>query len=100
KEEDVIRHQPTPCPHFGGEEVGGHEHIHMCADKLLPGRRLLTLWGRWNAAALEDIAHRLITDRVAQMGQSAGNTVIAPGAILLGHPHDESFQLLTYRRSA
>ena len=47
--------------------------------------------------ALEDVAHRLVTDGVAQVGQGADDPVIAPGAILLGHAHDQGLQLLVDR---
>src|SRR5215831_15758087 len=43
--------------------------------------------------ALEDVAHRLVADRQAQVGQRADNPVIAPGAILLGYTHDQGLQL-------
>jgi hypothetical protein len=43
--------------------------------------------------ALEDVTHRLGTDRQAQVGQGADDPVIAPGAILLSHTHDQSLQL-------
>jgi hypothetical protein len=35
--------------------------------------------------ALEDIAHRLITDPQAEVGQGSGDPVIAPGAIFPGY---------------
>ena len=43
--------------------------------------------------ALEDVPHRLGTDRQAQVGQGADDPVIAPGAILLSHAHDQRLQL-------
>jgi hypothetical protein len=44
--------------------------------------------------ALEDVAHRLRTDRQAQVGQGADDPVIAPGAILLGDADNQRFELL------
>ena len=44
--------------------------------------------------AFQDISHRLVSDRQAQVGQRADNPVIAPGAILSGHPNYESLELL------
>src|SRR5215475_2057829 len=64
----------------------------MCADKLLPGGRRLPLGSRRDAMALEDVAHRLVADRQAQVGQGADNPVTAPGAILLGYTHDQGLQ--------
>src|SRR5438309_1708945 len=65
----------------------------MSADKLVPRGRSLALGSRWEATALEDIAHRLITDVVAQMGQGTCNAIIAPAAILSGHAHYQVLEL-------
>ena len=43
--------------------------------------------------APQDIADSLITDRQAEVGQGADDPVIAPGAILLRHTHDQGLQL-------
>ena len=43
--------------------------------------------------ALEDVAHRLVADREAQVSQGADNPVIDSGAILLGHTYDQDPQL-------
>jgi hypothetical protein len=93
KEQDVIGDEPSERPDLGREEVGGHQHLQVRADKLLPGGRRLPLWSRRDAMALEDVAHRLVADRQAQVGQGADNPVIAPGAMLLGHTHDQGLQL-------
>ena len=63
KEQDIIRHKPTQRPDLSGEEVGGDQYIHMRTNKLLPRGGRLAFWRRRNTMALEDIAHRLITDR-------------------------------------
>src|SRR5438128_1985103 len=94
EKEHVIRHQPTQGPDLGGEEVGRHEDVHVCADKRLPRRSGLPFWSWRNAMALEDVAHRLSTDRQAQVGQGADDPVIAPGAILLGYANNQRFELL------
>jgi hypothetical protein len=44
---------------------------------------------------LEDIAHRLVTDLVTQLSQSASNAVVAPGRILLGYLDDSLFDILS-----
>src|SRR5215510_6730023 len=66
----------------------------MDANKFLPRGRLLALRSAWKAPALENIAHGLIADVVAQLGESAGNAVITPGTILLGHLDDQVFECL------
>src|SRR5262249_47938756 len=62
-------------------------------DELLPRGRRFTFRSRWDAMALEDVAYGLVTDRHAQVGQGADDPVIAPGAILLGHTHDQGLDL-------
>src|SRR6266851_98860 len=100
EKEHVIGHQPTPCPHLGGEEVGGYQHLHVRADKLLPRRGGLTLWRRWEAMALEDIADRLVADGVPKVGEGVDNAVIPPGTILLRQTHHQSLDLLVDRGAA
>src|SRR4029453_5509413 len=65
----------------------------MRADKLLPRRGRLALWSRWDAMPLQDVAHGLITDRIAQVRQRTDDPVIAPGAVLLGHAHHQRLKL-------
>jgi len=75
------------------EEVRRQQAIEMATDELMPGGGLLPLWRWWNAMLLEDISHALVAERVSQVGQSSHNTVIAPGAVLAGHPHHQGFDL-------
>ena len=68
EKQDVIRYQPTESPDFSGEEVGRHKDVQVGADELFPRGGGLALW-RWrDTMALEDVAHRLGTDRQAQVG--------------------------------
>jgi hypothetical protein len=64
EKQDEVRHEPTPCSHFRGEKVGGHQHVKMHADELFPRRGRLALWSRWKPASFEDVAHGLITHLV------------------------------------
>src|SRR5262249_14621185 len=91
--EHVVRHEPSQGPDLSGEEVGRYEHLHMRADKFLPRGRCFPFWRGWDAVALENVAHRLGTDRQAQVGESADNPVVAPRAILPCHAHHQSFDL-------
>src|SRR5262252_5887593 len=70
------------------------------AESRVPRGRLLAVWSTWKAPTLENIAHGLIADVVAQLGESAGNAVITPGTILLGHLHDQVFEFLGDTRSS
>ena len=47
--------------------------------------------------ALEDVAHGLVTDGVAEVGQGADDAVVAPGAIFLGHAYHQRLELLVDR---
>jgi len=49
---------------------------------------------------LEDVAHGLVTDGVAQVGEGPDDPVIAPGAILLGHTDHQVLDLLINTRTA
>src|SRR5215470_12737467 len=93
KKQHVIRHQPSCRPDLGGEEVGGDQHIHMRTDKLFPRSRLLALGGWEDAVALQNVAHRLVTNSVAQMLQGTDDPIVTPGAILLCHVDNQGFQL-------
>ena len=62
--------------------------------KFLPGRGFTTLWGCRHAAPLEDIAHGLVTDLVAQLRQGTSQTVITPAPIFLGHLDNQVFQFV------
>jgi hypothetical protein len=100
KEEDIVGHQSTPRPDLGGEKVGGHQHVHVRADKFLPRSRLLARWRWWDAMPLENVPHGLVADGIPKMGQGADDTVIAPRAVLLGHAYHEGLQLLVNLRAA
>jgi hypothetical protein len=93
EKEHVVRHQPTQGPDLGGEEVRRDQDVEMRTDELLPRGGRLPLWSRWDAVALEDIAHGLVTHGVSQVGQGSHDTVIAPGTILPRHAHDQGLQL-------
>src|SRR5262249_48246784 len=71
----------------------GHYAI---ADTHLPQAEpiFLALRGRRDGVALEDVPPPLCTDRQAQIGQSANDPVVAPGAFLLCHTHDQGLKLL------
>jgi hypothetical protein len=66
----------------------------MCANELVPGHGLFAFGGRRNPMVLEDVTHRLVTDRIAQMRQRISDTILAPGATLLGHANDQGFERL------
>jgi hypothetical protein len=92
EKQDIVRYQPTQRPDLGGEEVGGHEDGQMRADALFPRGGALTLW-RWRETmTLGDVAHCLVTHRVAQVRQGPYDAVITPRTIVLGYTHNQCFQ--------
>src|SRR6266571_8486152 len=62
-------------------------------DDLAPCHGLLALRRGWEAVTLENVAHRLIAERIAEIGQGTHDAVIAPRAVLPGHPHHQVFNL-------
>src|SRR5882762_9168477 len=60
EEQHIVGRQPFERQDFRREEVHSHQNVPVCADKVLPGDRLLSL-RRWrNAVTTQDVAHRLI----------------------------------------
>src|SRR5215467_8982286 len=55
EEKHVIRDQTFEGKDFHGEEVGPGQHLHVRANEVAPARRMLALWRRGNAMALENI---------------------------------------------
>src|SRR5882724_11220480 len=100
EKQDVVRDQPTQCPDLGGEEVGGHQHVHVRADECFPRGGGLALGCRRKTMALENVAHRLVTHSVSQVRQGPHDPVVAPGAILPRHAHHQGLQLLVDRGAA
>jgi hypothetical protein len=76
--EEERNQQPKPTPHFAGEEVGGPQHVHMHTDELAPRHGLFALRSWWDAVTFQDVADRLGTDRIAQVGQRTHDAVIPP----------------------
>src|SRR5262249_41885968 len=100
EKQDVVRDQPAQGPDLGSEEIRRHEDVHMRADELFPRGSALALW-RWrDAMALEDIAHRLVTDYQAEVSEGSDNPVRAPRTILLGHADNQGLQLWVNLRSS
>src|SRR5436309_2858304 len=61
----------------------------MGSNERRPGGRALTLGcGRYSVAS-KNVADRLITDLIPQIGQRPHNPVIAPVTVLLGHANDQ-----------
>jgi hypothetical protein len=81
------------APYLTVEEVCGPQYGEVDTDELAPGHGLLALRRGWEAVTLENVAHRLIAERIAEIGQGTHDAVIAPRAVLSGHPHHQVFNL-------
>jgi hypothetical protein len=84
---------PKSAPSLTVEEVRGPQYIKVGTDELAPCHGLLALRRGWKAVTLENVAHRLIAERIAKIGQGPHDAVIAPRAVLPGHPHHQVFNL-------
>ena len=100
KEQHVLRDEATPSENFDGEEIRAGENCHMRSDKILPGRVLAAFRRRGDAMPLEDVSDRLIRNVVTEVGQCAGNPIVAPTGILLGHTDDERLDRGIYTRTS
>jgi hypothetical protein len=85
KEEDVIRNETKPRQGLNGAEVCPGEDGHVGGDELLPLRALAACRGWRDAVALQNVSDRLIADLMAEIGESASDTIVIPAFVLLGH---------------
>jgi len=69
EEQDVVGGETSPGKHFDGEEVGTCEDGHVRGNEILPGGILAPLGCRLDPVAAKDVAHRLIGNHVAEIGQ-------------------------------
>src|SRR5215470_9525252 len=71
---------------FHGEEVGPGQHLQVGANEVAPARRMLALWCRGNAMALENITHGLVGNVCPRLAsappcdRSPTTDSLAPGA--------------------
>src|SRR5215475_13995884 len=96
KTEKGGKQPPKPAPELTVEEVRGPPYGEVDTDERAPGHGLLSLRRGWEAVTLEHVAHRLIAERIAEIGQGTHSAVIAPRAVLPGHPHHQVFNLLVH----
>ena len=72
----------------------------MGGDEILP-RGILPPYGcRRNPVPAQDVSHRLIGDRMAQIGQCSDDAVVSPAGVLSGEADDERFQVGRDTRAA
>ena len=92
EEQDLVGGKTSPSEHFDGEEVGTCQDGYVGGDEILPGSILAPL-GCWlDPVSTKDVAHRLIGNGVAQIGQGSDDAVVSPAGVLFGEAHNERFQ--------
>ena len=97
----VVRHQTVPGRDLDGEEVRRGQDLPMEGEELRPPHaHLLPLRSGFHMVPTQDIAHGTLIDMMPQIRQGTLDPSIAPGAVLLGHAHDELFDLLSDPRAA
>ena len=91
EEQHIIRHQAPPLQNFHRKEVRSGQHAPVCPEKISPRHGAAAFRGRSNAMTTKNVTHRLIRNRVPQVGQGTHDAVVAPARVFPGHPDDESF---------
>ncbi len=92
EEQDEVGGETSPGEHFDGEEVGASKDGHVGGDEILPGGILAPLGCRWDSVSSKDTAHRLIRNRVAEIGQGSDDAVVSPAGVLPGEADNKRFQ--------
>ena len=93
EEQYVVSGKTSPGEHFDGKEVGTCQNGHMGGDEILPGRILTPLGCRLDPVSTKDVAHRLIGDGVAEIGQGSDDAVVSPAGVISGEADNERFQV-------
>ena len=70
---------------------------HVGGNEILPGGILAPLRCRLDPISAKDVAHCLIGNGVAEIGQGSDDAVVSPGGVFSGEAHNEGFQ---FRRDA
>jgi hypothetical protein len=92
EEQDVVGGETSPGEHFDGEEVGTCQDGHVGGNEILPGGILAPLGCRLDPVSAKDVAHRLIGNGVAEIGQGSDDAVVSPAGVLSGEADNERFQ--------
>ena len=70
EEQDVVGGETSPGKHLNGKEVGTCQDGEMSGDEIFPGGTLAAFRCRLDPVPAKDVAHRLIGNGVAEIGQS------------------------------
>jgi len=94
KEQDIVGGETSPGEHFDGEEIGTCQDGHVGGDEILPGGILASLGCRLDSVSAKDVAHRLIGNGVAEIGQGSDDAVISPAGVLSGEADNSALPRL------
>ena len=83
EELDVVGGKISPRQHFDSEEVGTCQDGHVGGNEVLPGGILAPLRCRLDSVAAQDVAHGLIGNGVAEIGQGANDSMVSPAGVSL-----------------
>ena len=97
-EEHDIPNKPEWRPDLHGEEVARSKRIPVISDELVPCRLLRSFGRRLDPVALEDTSDRCLADVVTEVGQRSLDPLVAPGAVLGGHPNRKTPDAASYAR--
>ena len=82
EEQDVVGGETSPSKHLNREEVGSCQDGEVRGDEILPGSSLAAFRCRSNPVLAKDVAHGLIGNDMAEIGQGADDAVVPPGEVL------------------
>src|SRR5438045_8676878 len=82
EEQDVVGGETSPNEHFDGEEVGTCQDGHVGGNEILPGGILAPLGCRQDPVSSKNVAHRLIGNGMADIGQGSDDAVVSQAGVL------------------
>ena len=82
EEQDVVGGETSPGKHLNGEEIGTCQDGEVGSDEIAPGGSLAAFRCRRDPVPAKDVAHGLIGNSVAEIGQSSDDAVVSPARVL------------------
>ena len=89
EEQDVVGGETSPSKHLNGEEIDTCQDGDVGGDEIAPGGSLAGFRCRLDAVPAEDVAHGLIGNNVAKIGQGSDDAVATPAGVLSCEADDE-----------
>ena len=90
--------QAAWSPDLDREEVGRGEGVPVSAEKLPPRPAFRALGGRFQAVFFEHVRDGAAGHVVSEIVDGTADARVSPGAVLDGHPYEESSDFLHERR--